>query len=174
MTDQTAIICARIFHDLASPLGAISAGVELAAMSGQHSEETDLMSESARAALAKLHFFKWSFGHLGPTVVPVQTLLDVLAEIAPKITVSGLPNSGLHPAQAKILCLAVGFCLDRKQFDIQLAFEVGPKSAVSFPPVMRTPSDADDGAFSSYVFDLIMGGEIRSQRTEAGLTLQLV
>jgi len=56
-------ITSRICHDLVSPIGAISNGLELLALSGTPlSPEMALISESVDAANAKLRFLRIAFG----------------------------------------------------------------------------------------------------------------
>lgn len=62
-TDIAAQISSRICHDLISPIGAISNGLELLALSGAPlSPELTLISESVDAANAKLRFLRIAFG----------------------------------------------------------------------------------------------------------------
>jgi histidine phosphotransferase ChpT len=62
-TDIAAQISSRICHDLISPIGAISNGLELLALSGAPlSPELTLISESVAAANAKLRFLRIAFG----------------------------------------------------------------------------------------------------------------
>ena len=60
------MISSRICHDLISPIGAISNGVELMAGMNSMSEELDLINQSAKNAQAKLMFFRVAFGASGP------------------------------------------------------------------------------------------------------------
>ncbi|UWQ06082.1 histidine phosphotransferase family protein [Aliiroseovarius crassostreae] len=61
--DLTALIGSRICHDLISPLGAISNGVELLELSGLgDSPEMALISESVQNANARIRFFRVAFG----------------------------------------------------------------------------------------------------------------
>lgn len=61
--ELTALIGSRICHDLISPLGAISNGVELLGMSGNAGgPEMDLISESVENANARIRFFRIAFG----------------------------------------------------------------------------------------------------------------
>lgn len=63
-TDLVALVGSRLCHDLISPLGAISNGVELISMSGQaDGPELRLISESVAAANARICFFRIAFGH---------------------------------------------------------------------------------------------------------------
>ncbi|MGR3343119.1 MAG: histidine phosphotransferase family protein [Paracoccaceae bacterium] len=61
--DLTDLIGSRICHDLISPLGAISNGVELLSMSGGPvGPEMNLISESVENANARIRFFRIAFG----------------------------------------------------------------------------------------------------------------
>ena len=61
--DLTALIGSRICHDLISPIGAISNGVELLMMDrSQHSPEVALIAESVANATARIRFFRLAFG----------------------------------------------------------------------------------------------------------------
>lgn len=62
-----ALIGSRICHDLISPLGAISNGLELLAMSGQAATpELALIGESIAAANSKIRFFRVAYGTAPP------------------------------------------------------------------------------------------------------------
>ncbi len=64
--DLTDLIGSRICHDLISPLGAISNGVELLSMSGAApGPEMSLISESVASATARIRFFRIAFGSAG-------------------------------------------------------------------------------------------------------------
>jgi histidine phosphotransferase ChpT len=57
------LISARICHDLANPIGAISNGMELMELSGAaRTPEFDLTADSVQNANAKLNFFRIAFG----------------------------------------------------------------------------------------------------------------
>ncbi len=61
--DLVALLGSRLCHDLISPLGAISNGVELLAMSDRtDSPELQLIAQSVAAANARLKFFRVAFG----------------------------------------------------------------------------------------------------------------
>ncbi len=59
------MISSRICHDLISPVGAISNGVELMSELNGPSPEMELISQSAENAQAKLMFFRVAFGASG-------------------------------------------------------------------------------------------------------------
>lgn len=61
--DIASIISSRICHDLVSPLGAISNGLELMELRGApRTQEFDLMSQSVTDANARIQFFRLAFG----------------------------------------------------------------------------------------------------------------
>lgn len=61
--DLSALVSARLCHDLISPMGAIGNGLELLEMcSGPGTEEIALITDSLDTALAKLRFFRVAFG----------------------------------------------------------------------------------------------------------------
>jgi histidine phosphotransferase ChpT len=65
--DLTALLGSRICHDLISPLGAIGNGVELLALAeAAGGPELALISESVRAATARIRFFRIAFGAAVP------------------------------------------------------------------------------------------------------------
>ena len=58
------LIGSRICHDLASPVGAITNGLELLELSGAPATpETDLVAQSVAQAHARLRLFRLAFGH---------------------------------------------------------------------------------------------------------------
>jgi len=57
------LIGSRICHDLISPLGAISNGLELLTMTGiENSPELDLIAQSVENANSKIRFFRIAYG----------------------------------------------------------------------------------------------------------------
>lgn len=61
--DVSALLSSRICHDLISPIGAISNGVELMLMDGAtQGPEIALVSESVTHANARIRFFRVAFG----------------------------------------------------------------------------------------------------------------
>ncbi len=63
------IISSRICHDLISPVGAISNGVELMTEINGMTPEMELINQSAETAKAKLMFFRIAFGSASKTAV---------------------------------------------------------------------------------------------------------
>lgn len=95
MTSQTdpssielaALLCSRLCHDLLSPVGALSNGLELLA------DETDpemqkrcmeLLEQSAKTSTDKLKFFRLAFGAAGGfgEYVPVEEAQEVIGSLA--------------------------------------------------------------------------------------------
>lgn len=64
----TELVGARICHDLVSPIGALSNGIELLQMTMQSSApEMDLLKDSVRSANARIQLFRLAFGTVGQT-----------------------------------------------------------------------------------------------------------
>jgi histidine phosphotransferase ChpT len=86
-TDLAALLCSRLCHDLLSPVGALSNGIELLA------DETDpemqkrcveLLEQSAKTSTDKLKFFRLAFGAAGGfgEFVPVEEAQEVIGSLA--------------------------------------------------------------------------------------------
>ncbi|MEM1050959.1 MAG: histidine phosphotransferase family protein [Pseudomonadota bacterium] len=86
-TDLAALLCSRLCHDLLSPVGALSNGIELLA------DETDpemqkrcveLLEQSAKSSTDKLKFFRLAFGAAGGfgEYVPVEEAQEVISSLA--------------------------------------------------------------------------------------------
>ncbi|KEO90294.1 histidine phosphotransferase [Erythrobacter longus] len=86
-TDLAALLCSRLCHDLLSPVGALSNGIELLA------DETDpemqkrcmeLLEQSAKTSTDKLKFFRLAFGAAGGfgEYVPVEEAQEVIGSLA--------------------------------------------------------------------------------------------
>lgn len=94
--DLAALLCSRLCHDLLSPVGALSNGLELLA------EERDpemrkrcmeLLEQSAKISADKLKFFRLAFGAAGGfgenvAVEEARSLIDALAGNNGRITVN--------------------------------------------------------------------------------------
>ncbi len=78
--DLSALVSARLCHDLISPMGAIGNGIELMQLSQTaQSAELDLIAGSLGSALAKLRFYRIAFGAAEPQA---QMSLDETRAIA--------------------------------------------------------------------------------------------
>jgi len=86
-TDLAAMMCSRLCHDMLSPVGALSNGLELLA------DETDpemrarcieLLEQSAKISTDKLKFFRLAFGAAGGfgEAVPIEEAQEVVAALA--------------------------------------------------------------------------------------------
>ena len=89
--DFASLLCARLCHDLLSPVGAMNNGLEL--LADEHDPEMrqrcmDLLAESAKAAADKLKFFRLAFGAAGGFGAEVDPKEAKLV-IEPMVTSSG-------------------------------------------------------------------------------------
>lgn len=110
----SALVSARLCHDLISPMGAIGNGLELLQMGDQAaSAELDLISDSLATALAKLRFYRLAFGpadaEARQTFEEAQSITDAMFKSRFAITweASG-PDMARMTAQViylAILCL---------------------------------------------------------------------
>jgi histidine phosphotransferase ChpT len=110
--DLASLLCSRLCHDLLSPVGALTNGLELLA------EERDpemrqkcmeLLEQSATSSANKLRFFRLAFGAAGGfgDMVPVnepRALVDALVAANPRISVAwALADDMLPKAAVKTL-----------------------------------------------------------------------
>ncbi len=86
-TDLAAMLCSRLCHDMLSPVGALSNGLEL--LSDERDPEMrarcmELLEQSARISADKLKFFRLAFGAAGGfgEAVPVDEAKDVMEALA--------------------------------------------------------------------------------------------
>lgn len=70
------LLCARLCHDLAGPVGAVMAGAEFLADAGNDSEEIELLQSSVVAISARLKYLSAIFGSLQRSM-KVQALCDL-------------------------------------------------------------------------------------------------
>lgn len=86
-TDLAALLCSRLCHDLLSPVGALSNGLELLADEEDpemRADCIDLLEQSAKKSTDKLKFFRLAFGAAGGfgDNVPVDEAKDVIGALA--------------------------------------------------------------------------------------------
>jgi histidine phosphotransferase ChpT len=107
------LVAARLCHDLANPLAAVAAGVELISLGGAGAEEARLVADSAAAATERLAFLRLAFGPIASDAAPVTAaaLAGMLAAryAGTRITatVAGapvLPRAGVRLALLAVLC----------------------------------------------------------------------
>ncbi|WP_374283953.1 histidine phosphotransferase family protein [Novosphingobium sp.] len=119
--DLAALLCSRLCHDLLSPVGALSNGLELLA------EERDpemrkrcmeLLEQSARISADKLKFFRLAFGAAGGfgEQVPVQeprALIDALVANNDRISINwALGVASLPKPAVKVLLNLASIAID--------------------------------------------------------------
>lgn len=105
-----ALIGSRICHDLISPVGAISNGIELLGLAGAGTgPEMTLVSDSAQHANARLRFFRVAFGQAAPgQSVPRGEFAAVLREVyTDRIRVDWQPDEDLSRSEGQLAFLAL-------------------------------------------------------------------
>lgn len=110
--ELAALLCSRLCHDLLSPVGAFSNGLELMASETDPEMKArclDLLNESARTSTSKLKFFRLAFGAAGGygDDIPVEEArqaVEGMFAAAGRVSVNWLPGADMLPKQAiKIL-----------------------------------------------------------------------
>lgn len=114
--DLSALVSARLCHDLISPMGAIGNGLELMQLSQPGaSAELDLIADSLGSAIAKLRFFRIAFGPADlQAVVAGEEIRGVTDAMFPgRFTVfwAGPPRD-VSRATAKLVFLTL-LCLEK-------------------------------------------------------------
>ncbi|WP_273503013.1 histidine phosphotransferase family protein [Paracoccus sphaerophysae] len=117
--ELASLVAARLCHDLVSPLGAIGNGVELLEMSGDFpgiskSPELALITESVRAARARVRFFRTAFGHASPDQrVAVSEIGQLMADFTAggRLTVELDGSGDVSRPEARMILLAL-MCMD--------------------------------------------------------------
>ncbi len=107
--ELTALISARICHDLASPMGAIANGLELLELTGLgDTPEVTLLSDSVNSATARIEFFRIAYGPANPetmisSAIAQKTLAKNFSER--KISINWTPVSDCPRPIAKLMFL---------------------------------------------------------------------
>lgn len=110
-TSLSALLCARICHDLISPIGALGTAIEILddpANLDMHEDAMSLVRTSSRQAAAKLKFLRLAFGAGGsaPGVIPTREIMDLsnamFADSKPDL-VWDLQSDGIDKDQARIV-----------------------------------------------------------------------
>lgn len=114
--DLSALVAARLCHDLISPMGAIGNGLELLQLApGAGHDELALVNESLATALAKIRFYRIAFG---PADAQARQSLEEAAALTDamfhgRFTVHWQPGgSDMTRAVARMAYLAV-LCLEK-------------------------------------------------------------
>jgi len=110
-TSLSALLCARICHDLISPVGALGTAIEILddpSNSDMHDDALALVRTSSRQASAKLKFLRLALGAAGsaPGVVPTAEIMklanDMFADSKPDL-VWKIDSDGIDKDRARIL-----------------------------------------------------------------------
>lgn len=111
LKDSTSLLGSRICHDLISPLGAISNGVELLAMTGvADTPEMTLIQEAVDSANARVKFFRVAFGASSGTQMLARSEILKLLEGcygSGRLKVRWSPPSDPTRTDAKVALLAL-------------------------------------------------------------------
>ncbi|MPT48870.1 MAG: histidine phosphotransferase [Sphingobium sp.] len=107
-----ALLCSRLCHDLLSPVGAFSNGLELMASETDPDMQArclDLLNESARTSTNKLKFFRLAFGAAGGygdelPVEEARQAIEGMFAAAGRVSVNWMPGADmLNKRAVKIL-----------------------------------------------------------------------
>ena len=110
-TSLSALLCARICHDLISPVGALGTAIEILNdpdNADMHGDAMDLVRTSSRQASAKLKFLRLAFGAAGsaPGVIASREITDLsnamFADAKPDL-VWDLDTDGIDKDRARIM-----------------------------------------------------------------------
>ena len=117
MSDTTVnlaeLIGSRICHDLISPIGAITNGLELLEMVGSiHGPEMELISGSVGSAGARIRFFRVAFGSASDHPLGRSEVSELLKDIerAGRLRVSWHLTEAMPRNQVKLVFLALMCC----------------------------------------------------------------
>lgn len=106
-----ALLCARICHDLVSPVGALGTAIEILDDEGNadmHEDALELVKSSSRRASAKLKFLRLAFGAAGsaPGILGVEELKTLISDMysdAKPSLVYDFHDDGLEKSRARLL-----------------------------------------------------------------------
>jgi len=110
-TSLSALLCARICHDLISPVGALGTAIEILddpSNTDMHEDAMALVRTSSRQAAAKLKFLRLAFGAGGsaPGVIAASEIIDLsnamYADAKPDL-VWDLQTDGVEKDRTRIL-----------------------------------------------------------------------
>ena len=81
-----ALLCARICHDLVSPVGALGTAIEILddeSNADMHEDALELVKSSSRRAAAKLKFLRLAFGAGGsaPGMIGTEEITSLIADM---------------------------------------------------------------------------------------------
>ena len=111
-TDLAAMLCSRLCHDMLSPVGALSNGLELLAMETDpemRNSVMELLEQSATISTNKLKFFRLAFGAAGGfgdrvDVAEPRSLIEALVADKSKIEINwAIETANLSKPSVKVL-----------------------------------------------------------------------
>ncbi len=120
-TDLAAMLCSRLCHDMLSPVGAMSNGLELLAMETDPEMRQNVMAlleQSAAISTNKLKFFRLAFGAAGGfgdrvEVEEPKALIDALAADKAKVQINwAIDATNLGKPAVKVLLNFAQIALD--------------------------------------------------------------
>lgn len=147
LKDSASLLGSRICHDLISPLGAISNGLELLSMSGvPSSPELTLIEESIESANARVRLFRVAFGAASGTQVLARSeVIKLLSGCygPSRMHVHWNPASDPSRTEAKTAFLAI-MCLEAtlsQGGEIAVSENRGRWTLQAFGPKIRFESE---------------------------------
>lgn len=111
--DLATLIGSRICHDLISPIGAITNGLELLDLTGTaQGPELDLISDSVGNAGARVRFFRIAYGAAGDQMIGRPETVSVLRDIerGGRQKIQWSPPDPQPRAQVRLAFLAIQCC----------------------------------------------------------------
>jgi histidine phosphotransferase ChpT len=110
-SNLAALLCARICHDLVSPVGALGTAIEILdddSNADMHDDALELIKSSSRRAAAKLKFLRLAFGAGGsaPGVVGVDEITSLISDMfadAKADVVFNFHADGIDKSRTRIL-----------------------------------------------------------------------
>ncbi len=107
------LIGSRICHDLISPIGAITNGLELLDMTGVASgPELDLIADSVGNAGARIRFFRIAYGAAGDQMLGQLEIASVLRDVSrdARVQLHWLPDQPQPRTEVRLAFLAMQCC----------------------------------------------------------------
>lgn len=107
----SALLCARICHDLISPVGALSTAIEILddeSNADMHDDALDLIRNSSKQANAKLKFLRLAFGASGsaPGIIGASDIQALAADMFAQGKAElkwDMQEAGIEKGQARLL-----------------------------------------------------------------------
>ena len=186
--DLAALLCSRLCHDLLSPVGALSNGLELLA------EEKDpemrkrcfeLLEQSAKSSADKLRFFRLAFGAAGgfDAMVPVaeaRSVIEGLIGNAGRITLDWMVSADALPKSAVKVLLnfaLIGIEALVRGGNLAIAAELRPNDGQGSRTEIVVRATGARIAFDPTIGAALDGslpvGELSSRTAAAAMILQL-